>query len=105
MNNRDSNDIDYKEIICKLSQFYKIFGDETRIRILNLLIDKSLCVNDIAASLGMSQSSISHQLQVLRYANFVRTEKQGKVVYYSLADSHIKIILKYGFEHIMEGDM
>lgn len=105
MNNKNSNDIEYKKVICKLSQFYKIFGDETRIRILTLLIDKSLCVNEIAASLTMSQSSISHQLQVLRYANFVRTEKQGKVVYYSLADSHIKIILKYGFEHIMEGEI
>ena len=91
-----------KELLFGLSEFYKIFGDPTRLRILDLLLNKPLCVNEISESLGISQSAISHQLKLLRLSNLVKTEKIGKNVLYSISDDHIKIILKYGLEHISE---
>lgn len=90
------------EIIQELSEFYKIFGDTTRLRILNILLEGEKSVGEIATTLDMSPSAISHQLQILRMTNLVKTSKIGKMVYYSLSDDHIKIILKYGFEHIHE---
>lgn len=89
-------------ILYQMSEFYKVFGDLTRLKILRSLEKKKLCVSEIADQLQMTHSSISHQLKILRDQNFVRNEKIGKVVYYSLADDHIKIILKYGEEHIIE---
>lgn len=86
-----------------LSQFYKVLGDETRLRILQLLLVQELCVGDIARMLAMSHSAISHQLQVLRQSNLVSVQRRGKEVYYRLSDEHVRIILKYGFEHIQEG--
>ena len=91
-----------KELLFGLSEFYKIFGDTTRLRILDLLLNKPLCVNEISELLDMTQSAISHQLKNLRASNLVKTEKIGKNVYYSISDEHIKIILKYGLEHISE---
>lgn len=91
-----------KELLYGLSEFYKIFGDETRLRILDLLLNKPLCVNEISEYLDVSQSAISHQLKNLRASNLVKTVKNGKNVYYSISDEHIKIILKYGLEHIKE---
>ena len=91
-----------KELLYGLSEFYKIFGDQTRLRILDVLINKPLCVNEISELLDMTQSAISHQLKNLRASNLVKTEKIGKNVYYSISDEHIKIILKYGLEHISE---
>lgn len=91
-----------KELLYGLSEFYKIFGDQTRLRILDVLLNKPLCVNEISEILDISQSAISHQLKNLRSSNLVKTEKVGKNVYYSIADDHIKIILKYGLEHISE---
>lgn len=91
-----------KELLYGLSEFYKIFGDQTRLRILDVLTNKPLCVNEISEILDISQSAISHQLKNLRSSNLVKTEKVGKNVYYSIADDHIKIILKYGLEHISE---
>ena len=91
-----------KELLFGLSEFYKIFGDQTRLRILDLLLNKPLCVNEISEKLDVSQSAISHQLKILRLSNLVKTEKNGKKVYYSISDDHIKIILKYGLEHISE---
>ena len=91
-----------KELLYGLSEFYKIFGDETRLRILDLLLNKPLCVNEISGYLDVSQSAISHQLKNLRASNLVKTEKNGKNVYYSISDEHIKVILKYGLEHIKE---
>ncbi len=91
-----------KELLFGLSEFYKIFGDQTRLRILDLLLNKPLCVNEISEKLDVSQSAISHQLKILRLSNLVKTEKNGKNVYYSISDDHIKIILKYGLEHISE---
>ena len=91
-----------KELLYGLSEFYKIFGDQTRLRILDALLNKPLCVNEISELLDMTQSSISHQLKNLRTSNLVKTDKIGKNVYYSISDEHIKIILKYGLEHISE---
>ncbi len=91
-----------KELLYGLSEFYKIFGDQTRLRILDALLNKPLCVNEISELLDMTQSAISHQLKNLRASNLVKTDKIGKNVYYSISDEHIKIILKYGLEHISE---
>ena len=91
-----------KELLYGLSEFYKIFGDQTRLRILDALLNKPLCVNEISELLDMTQSAISHQLKNLRTSNLVKTEKIGKNVYYSISDEHIKIISKYGLEHISE---
>ena len=91
-----------KELLFGLSEFYKIFGDQTRLRILDALLNKPLCVNEISELLDMTQSAISHQLKNLRTSNLVKTDKIGKNVYYSISDEHIKIILKYGLEHISE---
>ena len=91
-----------KELLYGLSEFYKIFGDQTRLRILDALLNKPLCVNEISELLDMTQSAISHQLKNLRTSNLVKTKKIGKNVYYSISDEHIKIILKYGLEHISE---
>ena len=90
------------ELLYGLSEFYKIFGDQTRLKILDALTNKPLCVNEISELLDMNQSAISHQLKNLRASNLVRTEKVGKHVYYSISDNHIKVILNYGIEHIME---
>ena len=91
-----------KELLYGLSEFYKIFGDQTRLRILDALLNKPLCVNEISELLDMTQSAISHQLKNLRTSNLVKTDKIGKNVYYSISDEHIRIILKYGIEHISE---
>lgn len=91
-----------KDLLTGLSEFFKIFGDATRLRILDVLLNGEKCVNEIADTLDMSQSAISHQLKNLRTSNLVKTNKVGKIVKYSIADNHIKIILEYGLEHIME---
>lgn len=91
-----------KEFIMKLSDFYKVFGDSTRLSILYALLNKEMCVNEISELLNASQSAISHQLKILRLYNLVKYEKQGQLVFYSITDKHIKGILEYGFEHIGE---
>jgi len=85
-----------------LANLYKMFSDNTRVRILWALNCHEMCVCDLAVLLNMTKSAISHQLKSLRLANLVKYEKQGKVVYYSLADSHVKDIFEKGFEHIHE---
>lgn len=85
-----------------LADLYKMFSDSTRVRILWALSNEEMCVCDIAVLLGMSKSAISHQLKALRLSNLVKYYKQGKEVYYSLADSHVKDIFEKGFEHIHE---
>ena len=90
------------EMIFDLADFYKIFGDTTRVKILYALDKSELCVCDNSALLGMSISAVSHQLRTLRESDLVRTERQGKVIYYSLADEHVKSILECGIEHIKE---
>jgi len=90
------------EELFALADFYKVFGDSTRIRILYALIDTELCVCDIAALLEMTVSAISHQLRILKQARLVKYRRDGKTVYYSLADAHIHSILDAGTEHIRE---
>jgi len=83
-----------------LANLYKMFADNTRIKILWALSREELCVCDLAALLGMTKSAISHQLKLLRLSNLVKYDKQGKIVYYSLADDHVKDVFQKGFEHI-----
>ncbi len=85
-----------------LSGLYKMFADYTRVQLLWALCREEMCVCDLAALLGMTKSAISHQLKLLRLANLVRCQKQGKNVYYSLADAHVRDIFEKGFEHILE---
>lgn len=91
-----------EEKYIKLSDFFKVLGDNTRIKIVWALNEKELCVCDIANILNMTKSAVSHQLGTLRRANFVKYRKSGKTVYYSLADDHIKTMLESGIEHISE---
>lgn len=86
----------------KLGDFFKVFGDATRIKIINALFLSEMCVCDIAALLGMNQSAISHQLRVLKQARLIKNRRDGKVVYYSLDDEHIKEIFDKGLTHIKE---
>ena len=91
-----------EEDFYDLADLYKMFSDSTRIRILWALSCQEMCVCDIAVLLGMTKSAISHQLRALRLSKLVKYNKQGKEVYYSLADSHVKDIFEKGFEHIHE---
>ena len=91
-----------EELIFELADFYKIFGDTTRIKILSALDKSELCVCDIAALLNMSISAVSHQLKILRESALVTTSRDGKVVYYSLADEHVQKMIECGLEHILE---
>ena len=86
-------------LLANVADFFKIFSDKTRLKIVTILLKDELCVCDIAAILEMSQSSISHQLRVLRQYQVVKNRKEGKVVYYSLDDSHINGIVSQGIEH------
>lgn len=90
------------EILYDLAELYKVFGDSTRIKILYALFESEMCVCDIAALLNMSMSAISHQLRVLKQSHLVKYRKEGKTVFYSLSDGHVKTIISQGMEHIME---
>ena len=85
-----------------LAEFYKVFGDATRIKILLKLYEKELCVCDIATELNMTQSAISHQLKVLKQMKLVKNRREGKSIIYALADSHVSTIIAQGREHIEE---
>ena len=89
-------------VIQELSDFYKIFSDYTRLRILEYLFTGKRCVNEISEELNISQSAVSHQLKTLRQSNLVKTDKIGQMVYYELSDDHIKKIFACGIEHIKE---
>lgn len=91
-----------ENLLNKLAGLYKIFGDTTRIKILYALFETEMCVCCIAELLGMSLSAISHQLRILKQAELVKFRREGKEVYYSLADDHVRTILGQGFEHINE---
>ena len=91
-----------EEMMQELADFYKVFGDGTRIKILCVLSQEELCVCDLAEVTGMTQSAISHQLRVLKQMKLVKNRREGKTVYYSLADVHIQSILNQGLEHISE---
>lgn len=91
-----------EESLYDLAELFKVFGDSTRIKILWALDEAEMCVCDIAVLLNMTQSAISHQLRVLKQANLVKNRKEGKVVYYSLDDDHVKNIFDQGLIHINE---
>ena len=91
-----------EEELQDLADFFKVFGDATRLKILNLLLCSEMCVYDIATVLGMSQSAISHQLRILKQMGLVKNRREGKIIFYSLADSHIVTILSQGLDHIEE---
>ena len=90
------------ELICDLADLFKVFGDTTRMKILYSLFESELCVCAISELLGMAQSAISHQLKVLKNANLVSNRREGKTVYYFLADEHVRTIVAQGFEHLIE---
>lgn len=96
------NEMPNDEIIGKLSDVFKVFGDGTRIRILWVLFDKEVCVYDIAESVGMTQSAVSHQLRVLKQARLVKARRVGKNTFYSLDDEHVKRIIEQVMIHIAE---
>jgi ArsR family transcriptional regulator len=95
-------DMPSDDTLYKLSELYKLFGDKTRIRILYVLLKREMCVCDIAKLLDMTISAISHQLKILKQASLVKFRREGKTVFYSLADDHVKTILNNGMEHIEE---
>lgn len=85
-----------------LADFFKIFGDGTRVRILLALDSGEMCVCDISETLGMSMSAVSHQLRMLRDAKLVTSRREGRSIYYSLCDEHVRIVLETALEHIGE---
>lgn len=89
-----------EDLTLELADFYKVFGDCSRLRILFALVDNELYVNEIAEVLGMSQSAVSHQLRVLRQNKLVKVKKEGKTSVYSLSDDHVYRILTQGLEHL-----
>lgn len=91
-----------EEVLYDLAEFFKVFGDSTRIRILYMLFASEMCVCDLAQSLGMSVSAISHQLRVLKQSALVKYRKEGKSVIYALADDHVRTIIDQGMEHVRE---
>lgn len=99
---RFSSEVPADDVLYKLADLYKVFGDPTRIRILYALSGGELCVCDIAELLGMTQSAISHQLRVLKQSALVKFRRDGKTVYYSLADAHVATILTQGLDHVQE---
>ena len=88
--------------LADLAEFFKIFGDTTRIRMLYVLLCSEMCVCDLAQILSMTQSAISHQLRILKQMDLVKSRREGKTVFYSLSDGHIKTILSQGLDHIQE---
>ncbi len=99
MNSIDINNTDKIEEVAEL---FKVFGDTTRIRIMGTLFDKELCVQDIAESLDMTQSAISHQLKILKNSHLVKSRRDGKQIMYALDDDHVRTIIAMGTEHIEE---
>ena len=97
-----SEDIPAEEELYDLAELFKVFGDSTRIRILYVLLNEDMSVGEIAKSLGMTQSSISHQLRVLKQSRLVKFRREGKSVVYSLADDHVYTILRQGLTHLEE---
>ena len=94
--------IEDEEILFDLADLFKVFGDSTRLRIMNVLFSGPTCVCEIAEVLDMSQSAISHQLKSLKDNNLVSSKRSGRSMYYELADDHVKTIFKTGLEHIKE---
>ena len=98
---RDS--IPEEETVDELSDFFKLFGDNTRVKILLALDSGELCVCDISSTLDMSMSAVSHQLRMLRDAHLVTSRRDGRQIFYSLCDDHVKTVLETALEHVNEG--
>ena len=90
------------EYLYELADIFKVFGDSTRIKILFALFESELCVGDLARLLGLSQSAVSHQLKTLKEAKLVKFRREGKIIFYSLDDDHVRTILFMGMEHVEE---
>ena len=91
-----------EDVLYDLAELFKVFGDSTRIRILFVLFEAEVCVCDLAAALNMTQSAVSHQLRILKQNKLVRSRREGKSVFYSLADAHVRAIINQGLEHVEE---
>ncbi|WP_041138432.1 ArsR/SmtB family transcription factor [Beduini massiliensis] len=92
-----------EEILYDVAELFKVFGDTTRIKIICALFEvEEMCVYDLAATLNMTQSAISHQLRILKQSNLVKFKRDGKMIYYSLDDEHVKQIFDAGYKHIIE---
>lgn len=97
-----ASEMPQEEDLYDLAEFFKVFADTTRIKILYVLLKQEMCVCDIAQTLDMTQSAISHQLRILKQMDLVKNRREGKTIYYSLADGHIVSILNQGMDHINE---
>ncbi len=97
-----NDDMPDEEMLYDLAELFRIFGDSTRIKILYVLFEAEMCVCDIAELLHMTQSAISHQLRVLKQSKLVKFRREGKTVFYSLADDHVRTIIGMGMEHLCE---
>ena len=97
-----NRDMPAEEMLYDLAELFRIFGDSTRIKILYALFESEMCVGDIAALLGTSQSAVSHQLRVLKQSKLVKFRRKGKTVFYALADDHVRTIIGMGMEHLCE---
>lgn len=97
MNNKDM-------LVAELADLFKVFGDASRIKILTSLYGGEKCVQDLSSELGMTQSAVSHQLKILKMSKLVVNRREGKQIYYSLADDHVSTILSMGIEHLNEED-
>lgn len=91
-----------EEKLYDLAELFKVFGDSTRIRILFVLFEEEVCVCDLAAALNMTQSAVSHQLRILKQSKLVKSRREGKSIFYSLADDHVRTMMNQGYEHITE---
>lgn len=99
---RASEALPNTSILEELASLYKLFGDGTRLRILSLLLGGEYCVCDIAKLLAVSDSAVSHQLRILKQGKLIRGRREGKIIVYSLADEHVRLLLQNGLEHINE---
>lgn len=95
-------DLPSDEFLYDLAELFKVFGDSTRIKVLFALFESELCVGDIAQVLNLSQSAVSHQLRILKQFKLVKFRRQGKTIYYSLDDDHVRSIIAMGAEHVEE---
>ncbi|MCR5452501.1 MAG: metalloregulator ArsR/SmtB family transcription factor [Lachnospiraceae bacterium] len=91
-----------EEVLYDLAELFKMFGDSSRVRILYALFDGELNVSDLSDALSMTQSAVSHQLRILKQGKLVKARREGKSMYYSLADDHVRIIMDAGLEHVTE---
>ncbi len=91
-----------EEVLYNLAELFKVFGDSTRIRILFVLFEAEVCVCDMAKALNMTQSAISHQLRILKQNKLVKSRREGKSIFYSLADDHVRTIIAQGLDHVQE---